>query len=67
MSKQRNWQLKMMKLSRCPQCGGKNDSEGVLCSKCALKARTRSKKKRHNKPWRPGGPGRPPIDQTPQP
>lgn len=50
---------KLKALGLCTGCRKKADS-GFLCYKCILKRREYVRRKQGFKPWKKGGPGRPP-------
>lgn len=62
-TRQHTWQLKKIQENHCTICGkDKGDSEyRFYCMGCGVKQRIRARKKKKYKPWRPGGPGRPPF------
>lgn len=51
----------------CPRCGRNPAALGVLCSSCGSKRLAYRRGYDGCQPWRPGGPGRPPLAFTPKP
>ena len=45
----------------CTHCRKKCDDNGITCSRCRATKTKRARNRGNFKPWRPGGPGRPPI------
>jgi hypothetical protein len=62
LSKQRRWQLAKIAEGLCCQCGKREIVGTALCGLCLKAIRLRTRKRQGNKPWRPGGKGRPPIE-----
>lgn len=63
ISRQRAWQLAKAAKGLCQKCGAKRLTYKTLCDDCAKKHRDSMRRSRGMNPWRPGGPGRPPIDR----
>jgi len=63
VSRQRVWQLQRTAEGLCQQCGVNPRSEHstAFCVECQDSNRERNRKRIGSQPWRPGGPGRPPI------
>jgi len=58
------YRRKQKRLDNCPRCGQPRGKSGSreLCSSCLLYMRLYRRKQRGGKPWRPGGPGCPPLE-----
>lgn len=67
MSRQSEWMAARVAAGKCKFCGKpRGDSPSkVLCRPCSKQSRNYVRRKAGCKPWRPGGPGRPPK-QTPK-
>ena len=61
VSRQRKSQLRAAKRGQCIRCGGRPLETSNHCRECAEKIRLRTRQRQGNKPWKPGGPGRPPL------
>ncbi len=62
MSRQSDYQQRHRVQGLCKQCTNPVYLGGALCERCLLNSRKRNRKRQGVKPWRPGGPGRPPLD-----
>ena len=60
-SRQARWQAARVAEGCCAQCGKRRRHYPRLCDVCAMAVRRRNRERAGNSPWRPGGPGRPPI------
>lgn len=65
-SRQARWQAARVAEGRCAQCGARRRHYPRLCDPCAMAVRRRNRERAGNSPWRPGGPGRPPIIADPR-
>ena len=45
---------------KCRRCGSPREASDLHCDVCLVKERERARARTGSKPWRPGGPGRPP-------
>lgn len=65
-SRQLQWQHKQIRLNNCVICGQpRGDSRSVArCMGCLRRFRLQQRKKVACNPWRPGGPGRPPLERS---
>ena len=63
ISRQRRWQLKRKSEGKCGYCGiGSLNFYRDRCDECQSQLRESERRKAGSQPWRPGGPGRPPLD-----
>lgn len=60
VSRQRAWQLARVLEGNCAKCGKARNQYGTLCDRCHTRLLVYKRKLQGNKPWTPGGPGRPP-------
>lgn len=62
-SRQRKWQLDKKLLGLCVCCGlPKDGTSANYCPRCAKRYRDNIRAKRGCQPWKPGGPGRMPLE-----
>ena len=59
-SRQRAYQVRQVAAGLCRLCANPHEPGGPHCTRHREAATRRVRKKNGNKPWRPGGPGRPP-------
>mgnify|MGYP000985983833 CR=1 FL=1 len=64
MSRQSAWQAKMKAAGKCPACS-KPRGAGVYCDDCAQKRAAAARARGNFRPWRPGSPGRRPLNYVP--
>jgi len=51
--------------AKCVQCHGELDTASLArCAKCLTYMREYARRRLGCQPWRPGGPGRPPLAKT---
>ena len=62
MSRQSDYQQRHRVQGLCTQCTNPVYMGSALCETCLRDARKSNRKRQGTRAWRPGGPGRPPID-----
>lgn len=62
ISRQRRWQLNKIAKGLCEKCGSPRNLSTVRCDECLAKNRVHNQWRNRNKPYRPGGRGRPPLE-----
>jgi hypothetical protein len=64
ISRQRTAQLRAIARGMCAQfCGRPRQATNQRCRECQIRASASKRRRMGCMPWRPGGPGRPPMEE----